>query len=395
MKRTKMQKGITLIALIITIIILLILAVVTIGSIKDSNIITYAQKASTEYEAKKDEEESIIFEYEDFIGVNIQATTIEEAQLEDMFNKKVNSVVKDIYNNKIVIPAGFKILVDQTTVYTSDNIDVTKGIVIQDKEGNEFVWIPVGENITNATKKTTIKLSRYLFDKTTGKEIDIGENFRDGYEKELATSTYGNATAKNLPGFLDSVARNNGYYIARHEAGVTGYDPSKTDTSYNNSGTGYIAEEGKELKLVSKINQQVWNYIKQNKASEVCRNMYDENRNFTSDLVNSYAWDTALVFIQTFGTEIDASTYSIKAASTKKDTNRDKYCNIYNMSENYFEWTTETFVSSSNPGVFRGGGYHTRYYCCGDKRTASCCGAYNTNFSSVYDSFRPIIYIGN
>ena len=56
MKKEKLEKGITLIALIITIIILLILAVVTIGSIKNSNIITHAENAATEYNIKKDEE---------------------------------------------------------------------------------------------------------------------------------------------------------------------------------------------------------------------------------------------------------------------------------------------------------------------------------------------------
>ena len=49
MNKTKSKKGITLIALVITIIILLILAIVTIDSIKESNIITYAQKAAVEY----------------------------------------------------------------------------------------------------------------------------------------------------------------------------------------------------------------------------------------------------------------------------------------------------------------------------------------------------------
>ena len=66
----KNAKGITLIALIITIIILLILALVTIGSIKNSNIITYAQNASSNYNAEKDKEEGIISEYEDLIEEN-------------------------------------------------------------------------------------------------------------------------------------------------------------------------------------------------------------------------------------------------------------------------------------------------------------------------------------
>ena len=56
MRKTRSEKAITLIALIITIIILLILAVVTIGSMKNSNIITYAQNAATDYNDKKTEE---------------------------------------------------------------------------------------------------------------------------------------------------------------------------------------------------------------------------------------------------------------------------------------------------------------------------------------------------
>ena len=64
MKRTKLEKGITLIALIITIILLLILAVVTIGSIKDSNIVAYAQNASKDYETGKGKEQSVLSQYE-------------------------------------------------------------------------------------------------------------------------------------------------------------------------------------------------------------------------------------------------------------------------------------------------------------------------------------------
>lgn len=58
MYKTKTEKGITLIALIITIIILLILAVVTIGSMKDDGTIGYSQKASNEY-VKAEEKEKI------------------------------------------------------------------------------------------------------------------------------------------------------------------------------------------------------------------------------------------------------------------------------------------------------------------------------------------------
>ena len=68
MKKIRIQRGITLIALIITIIILLILSVVTIGSIKNSNIISYAENASTNYESSKSEEQDILTYYESIIN---------------------------------------------------------------------------------------------------------------------------------------------------------------------------------------------------------------------------------------------------------------------------------------------------------------------------------------
>ena len=57
MRKTKTQKGITLIALIITIVVLMILAVVTINAVKDGGIIQHAQDAATEYNTAKDTEE--------------------------------------------------------------------------------------------------------------------------------------------------------------------------------------------------------------------------------------------------------------------------------------------------------------------------------------------------
>ena len=62
MKKT--QNGITLIALIITIVVLLILAVVTIGAVRDSNIVGYAQNAATMYELSQDNEVGLLGSYE-------------------------------------------------------------------------------------------------------------------------------------------------------------------------------------------------------------------------------------------------------------------------------------------------------------------------------------------
>lgn len=68
MKKTKIQKGITLIALIITIIVLLILAVVAIGSVQDSDIITYAKRAAAATDMAKIKEEAEIIKLEMLLG---------------------------------------------------------------------------------------------------------------------------------------------------------------------------------------------------------------------------------------------------------------------------------------------------------------------------------------
>ena len=413
-QKSKQSKGITLIALIITIIVLLILAVVAIGVVQNDGIINYAKNARDEYGKAQVNENTTLDKYLSKIEDNLPgngggdvnstpATTIAEAQNENMLTKTVNSDVTDKYNNKITVPAGFKILVDDTTGYAADTIDVTKGIVIVDSKGNEFVWIPTPEDgkvYYSETEYKTITLGRYSnFTANAAGEYTPEQkgNADIGSCQELAISNKQNATAKDLQGFINSVNTKGGYYLARYEAGVANYDSTETVRTNSNSETnwtGYVPEEGKELQLVSKKDVQVWNYVTQNKASELSRNMYKEATTFTSDLVNSYAWDTAIVFIQTFSTETDASNYSILNKSTSfanTGMNPDKYCNIYDMSGNVFEWTTETFSGAGTPCVCRGG-YYYEYFGLTYLHTSSRSGDSGTNSPNIY-SFPPLLYV--
>ena len=115
--------------------------------------------------------------------------------------------------------------------------------------------------------------------------------------------------------------------------------------------------------------------------------MYDGS-NFTSDLVNSYAWDTAILFIQNCGTN---SKYSIQISLNESllqtGTTTDKQCNIYDMASNARELTTETFSRTNYPCVTRGGysGNSTDY----------TSHRYGIKTSDNHDriGFRPILYI--
>ena len=217
------------------------------------------------------------------------------------------TTLEDTYGNQVKVPKGFKIASDSAT-------EVTGGIVIEDATytktiGSQFVWIPVGtgENaIKKANKETVdIALGRYSFTKNSDGTITTSEysnrNWTEG-------SNYGNAIAKDIEQFKTSVKNNHGYYIGRYEAGVVDYNSSVSTSNSNNkiNWTGYT---GDNIKLVCKKEQQVWNYVTQNKASKLSRNMYGSEAKVTSDLINSYAWDTAIVFIQKCGTESNSSTY--------------------------------------------------------------------------------------
>ena len=87
--------------------------------------------------------------------------------------------------------------------------------------------------------------------------------------------------------------------------------------------------------------------------------MYNSN-NFTSDLMNSYAWDTAITFIQNCTDKTNyANQNSLNTTSVSETgTTNANPCNIFDMASNVREWTTETSSSSDNPCVNRGGNYN-------------------------------------
>ena len=74
MKKTKMEKGITLIALIITIVVLLILAVVAINSIQDDGMLGHAQNAAGTYNNAVANEQSMLQEYQNYLKNYIGGT---------------------------------------------------------------------------------------------------------------------------------------------------------------------------------------------------------------------------------------------------------------------------------------------------------------------------------
>ena len=388
--KIKQEKGITLIALVVTIVVLLILAGVSVNALfGNSGIIEKAKEAQNKMNQATQKDLDAINELNNWIDGKINGSsggnttggnttggddTSTTQKISTLVGKVVdkNTKAEDAYGNKITIPKGFKVVAHGTVAgsatytYSGDNIPaVQDGIVIENgTDGNQFVWVPVGtiKNKNNTTN--TITLGRYEFDSNTGAlksttpaQVASVENCTqavkiDSYYQELSTSRGGNsaedstaqnATARNLEEFISTTLANGGYYIARFEA----------------SGTA--------SKITSKYNQTVLGNITQPNAAKVAREMYGEVKEnnelvYASDLVNSYAWDTAIIFIQTYSTETDASSYASQNKSTSfanTGKSNDKYCNIFDMSGNAYEWTTEYSAKSVDsdfcPCVPRGG----------------------------------------
>ena len=152
--------------------------------------------------------------------------------------------------------------------------------------------------------------------------------------------------------------------------------------------------------ITEKQSDYVYNYVTQLQAAKLSREMYskdNDNNNiteFASDLINSYAWDTAILFLQEFGEEGYSIRSSLNTSSTglaEKGTLLDHPCNIYDMASNCVEWTTETCVNGI-PCISRGGTFVPHDP---EGPSYSTSGRYN-NGSMVYGdyfSFRPVLYV--
>ena len=418
----KRERGITLIALVVTIVVLLILAGVSINALFGNNgIIEKAKEAQNKMDKATENDQKEINELTNWLDNQVNGTTGGGTTGEDdnpsttpKISRLIGTVVdkntkaEDAYGNKITIPKGFKVVAHGTVAgsatytYSGDNIPaVQDGIVIENgTDGNQFVWVPVGtiKNKNNTTN--TITLGRYEFDSNTGalksntpvqvasvenctQEVTINTNYKElsvfRAGNSATDSTAQNATARNLEEFISTTLANGGYYIARFEA----------------SGTA--------SKITSKYNQTVLGNITQPNAAKAAREMYGEIKEnnklvYASDLVNSYAWDTAIIFIQTYSGKTDYASHN-ESKTTKAFTatgkNNDKYCNIWDMSGNAYEWTTEystyAITSDFRPCVYRGGYYNAdlglainytsyRYY-------------HRTTYSLSDLGLRPLLYV--
>ena len=314
-----------------------------------------------------------------------QAVTIEEAAkseveeaIKDGHTFDETTQITDEQGNKVTIPEGFKVADDsgktvQEGIVIEDNFSEDEGV-----RGSQYVWIPVGKFKKNdGTTSNEIVLGRYKFpylDKgdwqliqeayTTSNPTNYKNSVKMDYSDWYINNTYfmemptyrqgnivhegtqgQNATAYELEKWVNSVKNNGGYYIGRYEASYASGASSEMDFAVDYSKCKAASKVSTSYQASFYMTYKVgalWNCITQIDASKVSINTYKNSSNgVRSDLINSYAWDTALIYIHEAGN----TNYADKEVEGNNITNTgvsgDEVCKINDLAANISEWTTE------------------------------------------------------
>ena len=371
----KNNKGITLVALVVTIVVLLILAGVSINLVLGNNgIIAKAKEAET-----KSAEAS----QNDLKGMNALVSEMEGALAGNGSNGSGsgngntgsgnNFVTKNTEvtypDGKVWIPEGFKIAKDSATT-------VQGGVVIEDKDGNQFVWVPVATIADyKRTAYSTNVATKETDTATNSIKININSSISDYFTEALPEDE------------KTSVEIYKGFYIGRYEAG----DKESTGTT---KATFRTSSSDTSNSVTIKADQVPYNYVTRTQAISLAEGFKtQQGYKAKTKLVSSYAWDTTIAFIEktvnNYGSSSSQGNYSDTSVTYKDITDESKpektkaenssllvatgqttpVCNIYDMGGNVFEWTTESFSGTNLPYAIRGGscGFNFAQYPAGSR----------------------------
>ena len=424
--KIKQEKGITLIALVITIVVLLILAGVSINAIFSENgIINKAKDAQNKMDQATQNDLDAIDGLNNLINSKTNGTTGGNTGKDDdkpfggeKYNKaeknndgtlKANTEYTDSENTTVTIPKGFKVSNVAATESTEGEQTVSTGLVIQDAEGNEFVWVPVNYTATGTLDSDGLDSGFKEVFKRSEDSSSYEEPFANGYEGEDTEYIK----------MMKSVQSNKGFYIGRYEAGTTEPRTSSTTTS-----STVVVKRDAYPYIYVKWGDAI-NTVGEEGAVYLSKNMYNANEiGATSTLCYGVQWDAAMKFVAdsahstsdstSWGnyrnnawnitrttasySEDDGESYT-PITSNKEKTSSEEYLlttgasdsfkakNIFDLAGNVYEWTME--ADDSTDRVERGGRYGDN----GSYSPASSRGSFDPTFSDSILGFRSALYL--
>ena len=365
MKNTNKKSGITLIALVITIIVMLILVAVTISMAVNGGLFGYAGNAARDTKTEIDRElelaniksglntDQLIARFTSDGGeTNKPAYSTSLLDANGVLTE--NAIFTDSNSQTVEIPKGFKV--------STNSLENTKtgGLVIQDENGNEFVWIPVVITGSTAAEKEE------AFENLRAADYD-----EDAYLEpdSVDTTEYNNMKS--------SVIKNGGFFIARYEAG------------YSMTTERLATDSSTVVTPLSKKGAYPYNMVNYTDAKTASRNMYNNNSKYgvKSTLCYGIQWDAVLRFMgkinesdsTNWGNYKNSGPFDFNGKSnigsgewnnnfTSKEynstlclqtgaTDRNSYKNIYDIAGNISEWTMEVYQDIDDSNIIRGGDY--------------------------------------
>ena len=278
----KNEKGITLIALVVTIVVLLILAGVSLNLVLgDNGIINKAKEGRDKYAEATENEQSELNKVDAWIEENIGGST----------GGGDSQDLPSTGETKPYLPGDDFSKVSGT--------DLSNGLVIEDGEGNQYVWIEVpktttvyataGLNITNFTEEeyTSIENDLHTYtDYYRRNKSGTLTSYTDKYYADSTTGWFVNKDEYNTlkQKMLKSVYQNGGFWIGRYEAGIAENRTAKGEAT---------------VTPVSKADQYPYTYVTRTQAHVLAKKV--NSGNYTSSLMFGVQWDLVLKFLETKG----------------------------------------------------------------------------------------------
>ncbi len=332
------SKGITLVALVVTIVVLIILAGVTLASLTGEKGIIKEARTAKELAEKASLEEQVdlaIIKAEQKHrnpGIDDVIEELKSSKViskDEQVNKETGAIITDLgyeitgklddYIGKVSTgdnegnTSGGNTTGNNTTggdatnpskPTTLPNTENTKpflpedseiisdsletGVIIKDKNNNEWVWIEVPKSIYTSTTTNTdysvIERAMQTY-ATDYRNYDTYYSCSDKYYEYSSIQPFENATEYNnhKNSMLKSVFENGGFYIGRYETGT-----EEPRFSYNTESEPLIQRD-----------KRPYNFVGWTHAQEAVQKLAIDEK--TSSLMFGIQWDLVLKFIEVKG----------------------------------------------------------------------------------------------